>query len=241
MSATTAQSTDSLASAPVWHCCSSWVLSAVCPSPSPPSWPPSWLSAAPVPPPPPPPKTWNSTSTSTPTRPSPPPPTARPRPPPRPPPRRSCTPDGSRSAPSLYLMAGHPPGRVARRDGALRSGGAPARGGSCALGCLPAGRRPAGSLGRLVAEEQVPVGRRHEDDRADEVARPGHQPVEQHVAPAEPGDAGEDRGGQEEHVGDDVVEAHRDERHDREEDGEHLAGQRLGGQRHPHRDRKSVV
>src|SRR3712207_4321442 len=168
MSATTAQSSDSLASPPVRHCCSSSVLSAVCPSPSPLNWP----SAAPVPPSPPPPRTWNSTSTRTPTRPSPPPPTARPRPPPIPPPRRSCTPDGSRSAPSLYFMAGHPPGRVARRDGAIRSGGAPARCGSCALGGLPAGRRPAGSLGWLVAEEQVPVGRRHEDDRADEVARP---------------------------------------------------------------------
>ena len=40
MSATTAHSTDALASAPVRHCCSSWLLSAVCPSPSPPSWPP---------------------------------------------------------------------------------------------------------------------------------------------------------------------------------------------------------
>src|SRR5688500_3112325 len=159
MSATTAQSTDSLASAPVRHACSSWLLSAVCPSPSPPSWPPSWLSAAPVPPPPPPPSSWKSTRTTTPIRPSPPPPTASPRPPPRPPPRRrSCTPDVSRSAPSLYLMAGHPPGRVARRDGATRGGGAPRRGRSCAFGGLPADRRPAGMLGRLVAQEQVPVG-----------------------------------------------------------------------------------
>src|SRR3712207_343969 len=181
MSATTAQSSDSLASALVRHCCTSWVLSAVCPSPSPLNWP----SAAPVPPSPPPPRTWNSTSTRTPTRPSPPPPTARPRPPPKPPPRRSCTPDGSRSAPSLYLMAGHPPGRVARRAGAIRSGGAPDGVGSCALGGLPADRRAAGLLGRLVAQEQVPVGRRDEDHRADQVARARQQPVEQHVAPAD--------------------------------------------------------
>src|SRR3712207_1601704 len=138
MSATTAQSTESLASAPVWQDCSSAVLSAVSPELSPPSTPARDDDASP--PPPPPPSTCTRTTTTRPTRPSPPPPTASPRPPPRPPPpRRSCTPDGSRSAPSLYLIGGHPPGCVARRDGAIRSGGAPGGGGACALGAPPRG------------------------------------------------------------------------------------------------------
>src|SRR4051812_35328313 len=104
MSATTAQSTESLASPLSWQVCSSWLLSACSPCPRSPSPP----SAAPVPPPPP--RTWKRTTITSPTRPSPPPPTATPRPPPSrpPPPRRSWTLEMSRFPPSRYLISATP-------------------------------------------------------------------------------------------------------------------------------------
>jgi hypothetical protein len=91
-------------------------------------------------------------------------------------------------------------------------------------------RRPesAGSAGlrgvlRLVLEVEVPVRRPDEDHRADEVAEEGPRPVAQDVVPAQARHAGEDGRGQEEHVRDDVVEAHGDEGHDGEDHRQDLA------------------
>src|SRR3954471_8171104 len=123
MSATTAHSTDELASLPVWHSWASCELSAAWPDDSPPN-PPTPEPPVPVPVPLPRPSTWKSTKMTTPTSPSPPPPkpTARqpeqphtpppPKPPPRPPkpppppPRMSPTLDVPRPAPSSYLIGG---------------------------------------------------------------------------------------------------------------------------------------
>src|SRR5829696_4213125 len=122
MSATTAQSTEVLASPLSSQACSSRLLSACSPCPSPASPP----RPAPVPPSPPP-ASWRTTTMSRPTRPSPPPPTAMPRPPPSPPPRprRSWTLDVSRRPPSRYLILRRPflensraeQGAVRRRHG----------------------------------------------------------------------------------------------------------------------------
>src|SRR5215207_8342454 len=122
MSATTAQSTESLASPLSLHACSSWLLSAFSPWPRPPRP----LSADPTSPPPPP-NNWMRRKTTTPATPSPPPPTATPRPPIRPPPnppppRRSRTLDVSRLPPSRYLMSGRPPARVRSAPEDLRLG-----------------------------------------------------------------------------------------------------------------------
>src|SRR5829696_5928483 len=105
MSATTAQSTEVLASPLSSQARSSWLLSACSPCPRPANPP----SAAPVPPSPPP-ASCRTTTMSRPTRPSPPPPTAMPRPPPSPPPRprRSWTLDVSRRPPSRYLILRRP-------------------------------------------------------------------------------------------------------------------------------------
>src|SRR3954452_17428051 len=110
MSATTAHSTESFASAPVRQDCSSWLLSAVWPAPSPLRVPARFAAS-----PPPPPSTWNRTTTISPTRPSPPPPTASPRPPP--PPRRSWTLEVSRRPLSRNLIAGRPPRSWGQRPG----------------------------------------------------------------------------------------------------------------------------
>src|SRR3954467_14057581 len=141
ISATTAHSSDELASAPLLHSRASWVLSADWPWPMLPNPP----TPEPPPVPPPPPSTLMSTTTSSPTKPRPPPPTARPRPPNPPPPlpRMSVMSDVSRSAPSLNLMgAGFPvrgPGNRARASRPAPA--APAAGAERAAGDLPAQRR----------------------------------------------------------------------------------------------------
>src|SRR3954462_13044323 len=135
MSATTAQSTDSLASPLSSQDCRSRLLSAVWPLPSPPRTP----ARSAVEPPPPPPSTCTRTTTAKPTRPRPPPPTASPRPPPRPPPppRRSCTADVSRLPPSRYLIAARPPPGVRTPGGAPPSGQVQAGRSRCRPATLP--------------------------------------------------------------------------------------------------------
>src|SRR4051794_13300527 len=192
MSATTAHSTDELASLPVWHSWASCELSAAWPDDSPPN-PPTPEPPVPVPVPLPPPSTWKSTKMTTPTSPSPPPPKATPRPPrppkpPPPPPRMSSTLDVSRPAPSSYLIGGgfplrergNPAGDL--QGGALDSGHAVGRGGRAQFAA--GGPRP----GRAVREEP--------GTRGEHAAR--HRPAdrdlldarsEEREGPQEPADA----------------------------------------------------